>query len=505
MFSSTFLVSKSSKSICRVIPSQHLTVRFLNNQLGGSLGSPSTSPLSSSSSITTQQTGCGGENRRNFVFEFLIKLISSGLLIGGVGSLLSSKSSTSNSHLSFADFPKETTWTTVKEDQFQYPSPNQNINAKKKSKFLFGDDYRRRVFFNYEKRIRIQSPPEKVFEYFASIHTPEGEIYMRPSDLMRAIVPVFPPSESNRVREGFLRGERRISGELCCAPSKFFMLFDTNNDGLISFAEYIFFVTLLSIPESSFSVAFKMFDIDNNGEIDREEFKKVMGLMRKQNRQGAHHRDGRRFGMKVSVENGGLVEYFFGEDGKGSLHHDKFVQFLRQLHEEILILEFSHYDFKSQGSISVKDFALSIVASADINHIDKLLDRVEALNKEPHFKNIRITYEEFKDFAELRKKLESFSLAIFSYGKVNGELTKQDFQRAASQVCGVSITKNVVDIIFHIFDANEDGDLSSDEFVRVIQRREVNSSQPAVGVGGLLSCWFSCAAKCSSAKLFVRS
>ena len=93
------------------------------------------------------------------------------------------------------------------------------------------------MFFNYEKRIRIQSPPEKVFEYFASIHTPEGEIYMRPSDLMRAIVPVFPPSESNRVREGFLRGERRMSGELCCAPSTFFMLFDTNNDGLISFAE----------------------------------------------------------------------------------------------------------------------------------------------------------------------------------------------------------------------------------------------------------------------------
>lgn len=28
---------------------------------------------------------------------------------------------------------------------------------------------------------------------------------------------------------------------------------------------YIFFVTLLSIPESSFSIAFKMFDLDNNG------------------------------------------------------------------------------------------------------------------------------------------------------------------------------------------------------------------------------------------------
>ncbi|XP_022143166.1 calcium uptake protein, mitochondrial-like [Momordica charantia] len=497
MFSSTLLVSKSSASIHRVVTSQRLTVRLFNNQLGGSAStSPSSSLLASS-----HNTGSGEESKRSSIFDFLVKSVSSGVVAVGIGSLLCLNSSTSNSNVSFADFQKETKWT-MKEDQFQYPFPNQN--ARKKSKFLFGDDYRRRVFFNYEKRIRIQSPPEKVFEYFASVHTPEGEIFMTPADLMRAIVPVFPPSESNRVREGFLRGER-IHGELYCVPSEFFMLFDINSDGLISFAEYIFFVTLLSIPESSFSVAFKMFDIDNNGEIDREEFKKVMALMRKQNRQGARHRDGRRLGMKVCVENGGLVEYFFGQDGKGSLHHDKFVQFLRQLHDEILRLEFSHYDFKSQGSISAKDFALSMVASADINHIDKLLDRVEALNKEPQFRNIRITYEEFKDFAELRKKLESFSLAIFSYGKVNGELTKQDFQRAASHVCGVSITRNVVDIIFHIFDANGDGDLSSDEFVRVIQRKEVSSSQAAVGAGGFLSCWFSCSAKCSSAKLFVRS
>ena len=44
-----------------------------------------------------------------------------------------------------------------------------------------------------------------------------------------------------------------------------------------------------------------------NRQIDREEFNKVTGLMRAQNRQGASHRDGRRFGLKVAepVENGG--------------------------------------------------------------------------------------------------------------------------------------------------------------------------------------------------------
>ncbi|VAI58422.1 unnamed protein product [Triticum turgidum subsp. durum] len=329
---------------------------------------------------------------------------------------------------------------------------------------------------------------------------------MLPADLMRAIVPVFPPSESNVVREGRLRGERN-PGELQCAPSEFFMLFDTNGDGLISFAEYIFFVTLLSIPESSFNIAFKMFDLDHNGslkplkkktcflirvqsshllfhdaegEIDKEEFKKVMALMRSYNRQGSAHRDGLRIGLKVGqpVEDGGLLEYFFGKDGSDHLHYEKFSDFLKQLQDEIVRLEFSHYDIKSSKTISAKDFALSMVASADMNHINKLLDRVDDFDESPDVKDLRITFEEFKAFADLRRRLEPFAMAIFSYGKVNGLLTKQDLKRAATHVCGVDLTDKVVDVIFHVFDANCDGNLSSEEFLRALQRREINIRQP---------------------------
>ncbi|XP_061350885.1 calcium uptake protein, mitochondrial-like [Gastrolobium bilobum] len=459
-------------------------IRLLCTQSQRSTTSSSSSSSSSSWRSFFGGSGYGEERVRDF--ESFLRSITSGVMV--VGSTLgfwywsSLSSPGSNSLHSFADYTSE--------DQLQQ-------NYENKSKFLFNDGYRRRVFFNYEKRIRLQSPPEKVFEYFASVRTPSGEVFMTPADLMRAVVPVFPPSESNRVREGSLRGEQ-VPGELQCEPSQSFMLFDTNNDGLISFPEYIFFVTLLSIPESSFSVAFKMFDLDNNGEIDKGEFKKVMALMRSQNRQGANHRDGRRLGVKASIENGGLLEYFFGEDGKTCLQHERFVQFLRDLHDEILRLEFSHYDYNKKGSISAKDFALSLVASADINHINKLLDRVDELNSDPQLRDIRITFEEFQAFSELRKKLQSFSLAIFSYGKVNGVLTKTDFQRAASQVCGISITDKVVDIIFHVFDANCDGNLSSSEFVRVTQRRENNSSR--VGLGGLISCWLNCV-NCSSSKL----
>ncbi|KAK7283104.1 hypothetical protein RIF29_12390 [Crotalaria pallida] len=355
---------------------------------------------------------------------------------------------------------------------------------------LLGDAYRRKVFFNYEKRIRLHSPPEKVFEYFASCRSPEGELLMMPADLMRAIVPVFPPSESNLVKDGYLKGERN-PGHLRCPPSQFFMLFDVNKDDLISFKEYIFFVTLLSIPESSFSTAFKMFDVDNSGEIDKEEFKKVMALMRSHNRQGVQHRNGLRTGLKVngSVEDGGLVEYFFGKDGKGCLRHDEFIQFMRDLNDEVLRLEFAHYDYKSQNTISAKDFALSMVASADMSHLGKLLDRVDELGNEPHFRDVRITLEEFKTFAELRKKLLPFSFAVFSFAQANNTLAKDDFQRAASHVCGLSLSDNVVDIVFHLFDTNRDGNLSSDEFVRVLHKRERDIAQPVgTGILGFLSC-----------------
>ncbi|GMY35558.1 calcium uptake protein, mitochondrial-like isoform X3 [Fagus crenata] len=108
---------------------------------------------------------------------------------------------------------------------------------------------------------------------------------------------------------------------------------------------------------------------------------------------------------------------FFGTDGQASLQYGRFVQFLRDLHDEILRLEFSNYDYNSRGDISAKDFALSLFASADINHINKMLDQVDELSNEPHLRDIRITFEEFKAFADLRKELQSFSLAIFSYGK----------------------------------------------------------------------------------------
>lgn len=74
-------------------------------------------------------------------------------------------------------------------------------------------------------------------------------------------------------------------------------------------------------------------------EIDMEEFKKVMALMRSHNRQGAQHRNGHRSRLIFDgcVENGGLVEYFFGKDGNAGLRLEKFVQFMKDLQIEVTL------------------------------------------------------------------------------------------------------------------------------------------------------------------------
>ena len=42
-------------------------------------------------------------------------------------------------------------------------------------------------------------------------------------------------------------------------------------------------------------------------------------------------------------------------------------------------------------------------------------------------------------FANLRKKIPVMALAISSFGKIQGRLSKDDVQRAAAKVCGSHI------------------------------------------------------------------
>ena len=340
-------------------------------------------------------------------------------------------------------------------------------------------EYRRNTFFIYEKRLRVHSPPEKVFEYFSSVKS-NGGTFMTSLDLMRAAVPVFQPINSTHVRSGSLGGENQEDDSRdalrlgSSKQSSFFKLFDTDGDGLISFPEYLFFITLLSLPVDQVKATFQQFDVDNSGTLTRDEFIEMMKVMRKSTSRG--NASGFRTGLKVTSMDEismGLVEYLFEDAGQErSLSLDQFETFLHELRTEIDNLEFLHYDMMNVGTIGIKDFGYSVVAGANVKRMQYFIERISKLaSSDIGTSGNTISREEFMSFCRLLKHGDtSFQTKIQNHTKDGGKLDKPHFLKLAKD-CGDNLTDVQVQIIFFIFDVDGDGELSPAEFLDVVCRR----------------------------------
>lgn len=91
---------------------------------------------------------------------------------------------------------------------------------------------------------------------------------------------------------------------------------DTNETGKINFSEYVLLFKLLTTPESEFEMAFRMFDVNKDNTISKDEFKSVM----------MHNKDNIKVDFDFDCE---LMARFFGRDGKTELSYIQFTQFMK--------------------------------------------------------------------------------------------------------------------------------------------------------------------------------
>ena len=355
------------------------------------------------------------------------------------------------------------------------PRPASVFEADGSGFSLLSPEYRRNVFFVYEKRLREHSPPEKVFEYFSSVKSADGT-FMTSLDLMRAAVPVFQPADSKHIRSGSLGGEKKNDEDEHASgvSSNFFDMFDTDGDGLISFPEYLFFVTLLSLTDEQCKATFRKFDVDEGGSLCREEFLQRMKHMRLSTtkRRASGYRTGLKTVNDVDDLSGGLVHHLFG-DGRRErkLSLKAFEAFLTKLRTEIDSLEFEHYDFKRQGSISAEDFGYSVVAGASVRQLQHFIDRAAKLSSsEVGRSGRRITKAQYMAFCQLLKHGNSrFENKIKERVGKGGRLTRDVFLKLAKE-CGARLSETMIDVVFFVFDVDGDGELSPVEFLDVVSR-----------------------------------
>ncbi|KAF5839580.1 hypothetical protein DUNSADRAFT_455 [Dunaliella salina] len=298
---------------------------------------------------------------------------------------------------------------------------------------------------------------------------------MLPQGLLAALVPTYPASQSSSERSGSLAGERPAGEPVATAAHdtkaahSIFDKFDINGDGLLSFAEFLLVLSLLSIPEEDISTIFSVVDADGSGTVDAEEFTVILDHLR--NMANLSKSSLKRSGKEQAS---GLLISFFGPDLKGHLKLPTFIDFLRKLHNDLVELEFLHYDVGQTGSIPGIDFARSLVACSDIRAVDALLDKAERMPA--NLAERRVSKDEFSAMHSLCRRKHPLIVALQFTKKLGRRVTKQELSKIVQQTTGVALTPTVLDILFEVLGTSE-GELDIDALADLLVRKDMAYSQ----------------------------
>ncbi|XP_018493725.1 calcium uptake protein 1 homolog, mitochondrial [Galendromus occidentalis] len=347
--------------------------------------------------------------------------------------------------------------------------------------------FRERKIIEYENRIRQYSTPDKVFRYFASIKVQfengEVEIFMTPQDFLRSITPGIMQPQGYGLDRYKKIDAKNISSKTnpCISPnysafpapfqgmSENSVFYRLSASGLISFSDYIFLLTILSASKRHFEIAFRMIDLNGDGDIDYEEFEKVQAIIRNQTSIGSRHRDHQGTGNIYKGVSSALCTFFFGEDLDQKLTVDRFLEFQRELQTEILTLEFLRHDPKD-GKIPEWEFAelLTTYAGLSDKRKNKMMKRIEK-----HFKDRSegITLFDYLQFFHLLNNITEVDTALTFYHIAGASIDPPTLKHVAQTVAHVELRDHVVDVLFALFDENMDGQLSNKEFVSVMKER----------------------------------
>ncbi|XP_068875007.1 calcium uptake protein 1, mitochondrial isoform X2 [Aphelocoma coerulescens] len=343
--------------------------------------------------------------------------------------------------------------------------------GKKKKRSGFRD----RKVMEYENRIRAYSTPDKIFRYFATLKVinehGESEVFMTPQDFVRSITPNEKQPENLGLDQFIVKryDGKKLSQEREKFADEDSIFYALGECGLISFSDYIFLTTVLSTPQRNFEIAFKMFDLNGDGEVDMEEFEQVQSIIRSQTSMGMRHRDRSTTGNTLKTGfNSALTTYFFGADLKGKLTISHFLDFQRKLQHDILKLEFERHD-PVEGRITERQFGSMLLAYSGVQS-KKLTVMLKQLKK--HFQDGEgLTFEEVENFFTFLKNINDVDTALSFYHMAGASLDKVTMQQVARTVAKVELSDHVCDVVFALFDCDGNGELSNKEFVAIMKQR----------------------------------
>ncbi|KAI5475205.1 mitochondrial carrier protein [Pseudohyphozyma bogoriensis] len=256
---------------------------------------------------------------------------------------------------------------------------------------------------------------QKTFDQFAEKAT-DGVAYLTPSTFIKAIAPTKPDPKLPAEHYGI-----------------FFTLASAGKEK-VSWEEFVAFQRKLMRGDAEFAMAFSYFDVNHDGAVSFDEFKKVFG---------------------ESLGPGAIpfdfdapwVHLYLGKKGKSGQHvleYNEFTQLMRGLQGERLRQAFFHFDKTGDGYISRRDFQKIIIELARHKLSDEVLEQVgEGEGK--------VSYSEAVAFHNVIREMDIIERLVREacVKSSDSKISPDEFSTHASRVMRYSTFSPMeVDIIF---------------------------------------------------------
>ena len=333
-----------------------------------------------------------------------------------------------------------------------------------------------------EATFRRTQTLDKIFDYFATYRyiNKKGKNVnlMSIKDFYNAVIPgssithgTGMKSEKDYiiVTDEDITSDKLYQSEEIPVPNS--ILNKIQRQGLLSYTDFCFLMNILATPLRYLDIEFLAFDITADGNINSNEYLKVLTKITKHTGGLGRYDDCGTPEELTKANYSGLMNYLFGPKRRKKMTKDAFLKFRGQMIDELLYLQFTRFchDLPDLPNIPKQQFPIitdvefceHLLANLNIPSKKKaqMIKRVTKFYGESSTNPTQlaegITFDEFRSFYHVLYCGADFERAMYFYDLDHGGITKGQFVELSQWISDMEVDSHLVDVIFLLLD--EDG------------------------------------------------